>query len=820
MTNVYQCCYTNAERSVAGKVRDSGWDFVNVSKDIPGAAMRTCQSIQKRYSDMLGDMRDERGQAIRDFYEIVGNSSYLFVTRTRYGLLDRVGRPNLFSHAFIFPAKSAAPSPERFLYPDFKASIEETSDCQPQILGAPDSLAEAIANAGLGSREHYAALIQCAYLNMAAQLPQPLISAPASLRDAPLYIQYDGTPEQFQQSLRCVYSAFPYYLRARLSASVYASARNAADAKRNLIFTADAKAQGGFYFILPKPGHPDSCENNVVSGLNVRSADIIGNSYISYAARYLEPELFAPFFEGLDACAKALGDADASNDRVLNIAWKHFWNPDTLQWDAKRWDRNAGKFSLREDIPHDELKRLLSNILSCEIYSGGLASLALQILETVGEGNLTDNLREKWKKYQSRVESDEAASDADSPKAVETSAVVVNPKEALKRLLNIPLFKTSNQTLEETFSKYSQTPEVLVSYCDALFKLEPVSWDSLRGARLAIKFIPEPNGLDNRLYAIANDIYCADIMIGNNPAWALREYEQAASMVVKDPHELRSLLDSMRSLYWDAFEWNKFDFHKADEYRFFRIEGQENAAFSLLALEEQYIPGDESAFLWKVHQYFMGLEGKVPPAERITILKKLCVRLTKERYAPLLYEDWVQWASYVNVGKGYIDVLCRLYDALNPFDVSKLLEACVLFSRWSVFWNPEGLSKEERMRMIMRVESSCIQNDYKTPVPLDLWLFIGAQICKNPFEIFDYLFDAYKQGAFKKEPAIFRQNAAEVVRSSMLFSNMSRQAWSYADSPGKRKPRVMVKRWLEEWAKLYPPPISSAPVNSPRRTSR
>ena len=349
--------------------------------------MQTCQSIQQRYSAMLGNMRDERGQAIQDFYEVLGNGSYLFVTRTRYGLRDRVGRPNLFSHAFVFPAESAAPHPERFLYPDFKASVEETNDLNPQIPENKDSFGEVIGNVGLGSREIYAKLIQCVYLKLAAN---PLVTVPASLRDAPLYIQYDGTPQQFRGLLRCVYSALPYYLRTRLNASMYTSARNAADAKRNLIFTTDAKARDGFYFILP------SGENNVVETLNKRAADIIGGGYVGYAARELSAEAFKPFFEGLDACARDLGDADASNDRVLNIAWKYFWSQETSSWNTALWDRNTRRFSLRDGIPHEELKRLLSNIFSCEIYSGGMASLACRIVETVGTDELSDSLREKW----------------------------------------------------------------------------------------------------------------------------------------------------------------------------------------------------------------------------------------------------------------------------------------------------------------------------------------------------------------------------------------------------------------------------------------
>ena len=103
---ITQCCYTNATREAGGKV-SSGWQPVAVSDDIPPDAYNNCIKLQNSNSSIQSHPLDEDGN-ILNLYEVSGDGAYIYVSRTRFGLLDRLGRPNMFSHAYIFPSRPRA----------------------------------------------------------------------------------------------------------------------------------------------------------------------------------------------------------------------------------------------------------------------------------------------------------------------------------------------------------------------------------------------------------------------------------------------------------------------------------------------------------------------------------------------------------------------------------------------------------------------------------------------------------------------------------------------------------------------------------------
>ena len=100
---IMQCCYTNAVKETGGKI-SSGWQAVVVSEHIPAEAYANCVSLQNANSTIQSHMVDERGNVL-NLLEITGDGAYVYVSRTQYGLTDRLGRPNMFSHAYIFPWK-------------------------------------------------------------------------------------------------------------------------------------------------------------------------------------------------------------------------------------------------------------------------------------------------------------------------------------------------------------------------------------------------------------------------------------------------------------------------------------------------------------------------------------------------------------------------------------------------------------------------------------------------------------------------------------------------------------------------------------------
>ena len=100
---ILQCCYTNASQEIGGTI-SSGWQPVAVSENIPAEAYNACVSFQNANSTIQNAMFDEHGNVL-NLFEISGDGSYVYIMRTQYGLLDRLGRANMFSHAFIFSWK-------------------------------------------------------------------------------------------------------------------------------------------------------------------------------------------------------------------------------------------------------------------------------------------------------------------------------------------------------------------------------------------------------------------------------------------------------------------------------------------------------------------------------------------------------------------------------------------------------------------------------------------------------------------------------------------------------------------------------------------
>ena len=100
---IMQCCYTNAVQEIGGKI-SSGWQPVAVTNNIPSEAYNGCVKLQNANSTIQSHMVDERGNVL-NLLEITGDGAYVYVSRTQYGLLDRLGRPNMFSHAYIFSWK-------------------------------------------------------------------------------------------------------------------------------------------------------------------------------------------------------------------------------------------------------------------------------------------------------------------------------------------------------------------------------------------------------------------------------------------------------------------------------------------------------------------------------------------------------------------------------------------------------------------------------------------------------------------------------------------------------------------------------------------
>lgn len=307
MKPIYQCCYTNATQSMGDKVT-SGWQTTIVSPDIPRDAHETCVKLQNANASLCANAVDEKGNVLT-LQEIFGDGSYLYVIQTQFGLTDRLGRPNMFSHAIIFPLQNNRdvlwnPNFYLALHPNsfLRGGDQLTWEKEP-IYNASLSLEEAMRQAGL-DRERYATLVRCVY----AQL-----SGPKGTK--PLYIEYDGTRRQLRGILFCIYAGIPWYMCRSLCVAFCPTAN---DGGKNLVFSLSARTKESY--LIPWTG-----ENNILTPRIERKIRRYG--FIDYAARELPLEKFPEHFELLEKTAGSLGDMSASNSQILKLAFYSWTRP-------------------------------------------------------------------------------------------------------------------------------------------------------------------------------------------------------------------------------------------------------------------------------------------------------------------------------------------------------------------------------------------------------------------------------------------------------------------------------------------------------------
>lgn len=289
--NIMQCCYTNAVQEVGGKI-SSGWQPVAVSDNIPSEAYNGCVSLQNANATIQAPMVDERGNVL-NLYEITGDGSFVYVSRTQYGLVDRLGRPNMFSHAYIFSWKKedVIGDPNTFLTIDRSnfAEDEQTASTQKTQLhrNAALTLEQAMRTAGL-TPETYLTLIQCVYCQFSERKAAK-----------PLFIQFDGSEEQMQAILYCIYFGLPHYVRKSLS--IASAISNTSDSK-NIIFSEFASKHETY--IIPQTG-----ENNLLTQRAERKIARLGFS--DFAVRNCTSIDARQYFAQLDIPEDVMGQQAA-----------------------------------------------------------------------------------------------------------------------------------------------------------------------------------------------------------------------------------------------------------------------------------------------------------------------------------------------------------------------------------------------------------------------------------------------------------------------------------------------------------------------------
>lgn len=748
---VMQCCYTNAVQEIGGKI-SSGWQAVAVSENVPPDAYTSCVNLQNANSTIQGHMVDERGNVL-NLFEITGDGTYVYVIRTQYGLLDRLGRPNMFSHAYIFPWKreDVIADPNLFLTLEKGnfANNEETAR-QPRTQlnrTQPFTLARALMVAGIEA-EAYLTLIQCVY----SQYSERKASKP-------IYIQYDGTEEQMQALLYCIYYGIPYCMRRTLS--IASTVANAFESK-NLIFSEFAAKHDAY--IVPQTG-----ENNILTSRTERKIARYG--FVDYAARhYAEIDVNAYFFQ-LEKLATELGDSTASNDLILKIAHQLIVEPELSQLGENELDSRLSDALRSKSYGSQRMDSCISDMLE-EVCRRRM------LLTEENEANLND-----------RLATSATAQLADSGEQYHIYRLSTLGAEDAARMLApmaSPVFDRYSRTLA-TDGKGIQILDYFYSQY-ALANRE-ITWEALDALLEEISYLPSAPKTKDLIGAKAWELY--DSLLGLE-GQAIPAYNALMDLMEKLYGEgcLSGYSRAAKEAYWTRKTLTDFSYSNFDEYKAMSVDVKMYKLFSAFyhVMDQYQMKGDDS-FLKALNSFFISKRSVLAElglTSTAASKAKSEARMISPETAYL--SNWIKLAALVDTEPLFAVILNLRGDLQRrDFDTFTSTYQDILQGRHSAR-NTGSLIRDLGKTLV----GECHKIDtLENWVPLDVWLVLGTPLYPNVFRIFDV-----------DPPNVLGVEEPYVVSHSKLLRERPylEQAEDYIQEKGAEAKTV--RRWLNELKNL------------------
>lgn len=746
---IMQCCYTNAVREVGGRTI-SGWQTVAVSDNLPPDAYNKCVKLQGANSTIQTPMMDERGNVL-NLLEITGDGAYVYVSRTQYGLRDRLGRPNMFSHAYIFPWKQeeVIGDPNTFLTLDrtnFTDNEADAVNTRALTRRPPFTLRHALEMAGLEAGT-YLTLIRCVYAQYAEHRAAK-----------PLYIQYDGTETQLQAILYGIYCGIPRYMRRNLSA---ASAESNTTGSKNLIFSENATSHETY--VVPQTG-----ENNILTARTEKKIDRYG--FVDHAARQLGSIDAEAYFVQLERLAVDLGDPTASNELILKIAHRMMTGEAPTVLSDEELSNCLSDALRSRSLSSRLMAEYISDMLD-EIRSRGL------FLTEENEADLTARLAEP------ATERFAAAGEAYTIYRINA----LPTEAAVKMLANWPrgVFEKYCHSLAES----ENGPQLLdLYYAEYAFAEREVSWQTLHALLDETNFLMErPKTLD-LIDAKAWELYNSRIKIKGEVVPAFQELIHLMCELYGS--DMRQQYEqTAREAYWEDKSFDSFSYAELDEYKTMSDGSEKCYMFACLyaVLDAYKLKGDEE-FLTTLNAFFRKFK-QVLDRESLSvcILRKVTEEAGRISGRVTKLVDWVKVAAMADTAELYSGVQ-KVRSAFQQRDYTALIRAYQSMADASGYVHG-GDALLRRLSVALTVDCSCADHEQE-PVPIDLWLLLGTAQYANAFHIFE---------ALTRRPCILNFNeAAAVAQSTLLGENVyHEQAEDYIQNKGAEAKTV--RKWLGEW---------------------
>lgn len=746
--HIMQCCYTNAVKETGGKI-SSGWQTVVVSEDIPSDAYASCVNLQNANSTIQSHMVDEQGNVL-NLFEVTGDGAYVYVSRTQYGLTDRLGRPNMFSHAYIFSLRQEGilsdPNVFLTLTADNFAKDEESARRPKDSLerAQPFTLERALERAGL-TDETYLTLIQCVYARYMDRKAAK-----------PVFVQYDGSEEQLQAILYCIYCGLPYCVRRSLS---IASAAASTSKTHHLIFSTAAASHDSF--VVPQTG-----ENNALTSRAQRRIARYG--FVEHAVRNWRNMDMDAYFQQLEKLAMELGDSTASDELVLKL--------------AHQFSQGADPAALTDE----ELGALLSDALRSRTYGS-------QRMEEF----ISDMLDETRGRKLPLTEESEAnlaqwlAAPVTTrlPDAGEQYNIYVlstlSAEDAARRLHNLPkpVFDRYSQTLEHSDGGMKILDHY---YADYGLEGKEITWTALEELLAEASYVHNAVNTKDRVDKEAWGLYDAQLEIPGQAQSAYRSLMRLMRVLVSQD-QLPGCEKAAKEHYWDTISLeDNFTYANLSEYRIMWTSCQICQGFmDICDLIGTYESSGENKFLRALNSFAndnkLLFDDPDAASAYLDALKRE-LRLIDPQAEQL--SRWIDAVAIPDAEPVLGDILA-LRGYLSRQDYEGVADAFQQIAQ-----DGPAISEGRLLSLVAEItEEECQRSDDPEHwIPIDIWLLLGRALYPNDtFRIFD-----------EAERCVTQADEARAARQSRLLSTQlyARQADDYIQAKGKSAKAV--SKWLKE----------------------
>lgn len=753
--NVLQCCYTNASREV-GDIVTSGWQAVCVSPDLPHEAFLTCTKIQNANSSIQSTMIDENGN-ILNLLEISGDGSFIYVIRTQYGMLDRLGRANMFSHAFIFPCKDSEiiSNPNSFLTianDNFKDNEEAAMEYSEELSRLPPfDIADAMKTCNI-DQEKYLILIKSVYAQMSDKKTTKS-----------LYIQYDGTEESLRTLLFCIYYALPYSLRRRLS---IASVQTENTVGKDIIFSRKAKEQE--LYIDPASG-----DNTILTARIERRLLRLG--FLDFVMKNISHPEIQHYFELLEGKAIELGDLSGSNELMLKIAHIQLTNQDLcivedIELEVRISDALRSN-SIGNSVMDAYIALLLSEISLRKLVLTDENEIAL--LERLEE-SVSDSLLRAVEQYDFYRFNELPTSDAANKLSKMSKEVFKNYRAKL----------TSLNSGRKILDYY---------YAEIILRQLENSWDGIQKVLDATLDLTIKPLTDDKIDEYAWKLYYSslDKIKDGDINHVLSEYKHYMKIMQQSlvSQRLSECGRIAREAFWDQISYNEIYFDMIHLYRYMEVQTPKcQRLLTYGSLPSVFTQEGEIAFFRTANVFFIDAENDLEnqfksAVERVIAeVEKSSVDLNQH------FERWCKALFVIHDSRVFEDLI-ELFRCTEESGINEILDA---FKRFITSSSRAEISSNFKKEIAKIVNLICVEKDSeKQPVALDGWLLLGENLYTNSFYIFNVI-----------RPFILDVDAVDVIADSDLIRKHKYCGDAEKYVQGRGNEYRTVKKWLSTLRRL------------------